>query len=557
LCIHGHFYQPARGNPITGEIGVEHDAAPYRNWNERVTAESYRPNALVGNFERMSFDVGEALMGWLEDYDAETYQRIIQSNRTHVEQHGIGNALARPYFHVILPLSRMRDKRTNLHWGRETFKHRFGFEPMGLWLPEMAFDMETLQAVRAAGFTYTILSQKQVVNSPEGGPYWVDLENGEQLAVFIRNDTLSDDLSFNIGNIGGAGHWARSVLGARTSRADKLTLIAVGGETFGHHHLGEEQFLKWLLQNEASAVGYKVITLNELLREKPPQETVTLKMFSSWSCPHGVARWVTGCPCTEGDSTWKGALRRALDNTSADLAELYQDAVRPFGLNPWVLRDSYIHVILGDQLPAAYLAEKLGTLTSEQEQRIHGLLEAQKYLLRAYNSFTFFYEDLDRPEPHYAIANAAYAIQLTRQATGADLGRRFRNELYIANSQRSHFNGAELYDRVMEEYFAPPPKVVVESGGNPGEPGAAGSGPAVGSTALEGPADAPPDHAQGAPHAAAEDSILSDNHGTNGNSSALSAPAEGHALYVPPNGSIEEPDTDGLTPGDAPDPTAG
>lgn len=457
LCVHGHFYQPARGNPVTDQIGEEADAAPFRNWNERITAESYRPNAIVGNFERMSFDVGEALMKWLQSHDADTYQTIIASNRSHVEQHGIGNVLARPYYHVILPLSRLRDKRTLLHWGRYTFQHRFGFEPLGIWLPEMAFDLETLQAVRAAGFTYTIISQGQTPDRREGGPYWVDLENGEKLAVFIRNDALSDDLSFNISNIGGAGHWAQSVLGSRRSRAELLTLIAVGGETFGHHHLGEEQFLKWLLQNEASAVGYKVCTLNEFLLDNPPEETIDVKMFSSWSCPHGVSRWVTGCDCTPGDRTWKGVLRRAMDNTSADLAELYQDAVRPFGINPWALRDGFIRVILGEMDGSTYANEMISGLSSDQEKRILGLLSAQNKLLRAYNSFSFFYNDLDQREPHYAVANVAYAIQLAKDATGVDLGRRFRNELYIAFSQHSGFNGQQLYDRVLDEYFIPIP----------------------------------------------------------------------------------------------------
>ena len=38
LVVYGHFSQPPRGNPLTYEIGEEADAAPYKNWNERINA---------------------------------------------------------------------------------------------------------------------------------------------------------------------------------------------------------------------------------------------------------------------------------------------------------------------------------------------------------------------------------------------------------------------------------------------------------------------------------------------------------------------------------------
>ncbi len=453
LCVHGHFYQPPRGNPVTGEIGQEESAAPYRNWNERIADESYRPNAAMGNFERISFNIGETLMSWLKRRTPETYQRIVASNQSYVDQHKISNAISSPYDHIILPLSRLRDKRTQLNWGWAAFRHHFGHEPQGFWMPEMAFDLETLQTIQATGYTYTIVSQGQVDGSVDGsGPYWVDLENGGKLAVFVRNDELSNDLSFNITNVGGAGHWARNKLGSSRARSNQLTLIATDGETFGHHHLGEEQFLYWLLHNEAPSVGYKVVTLTQHLRDNPPTETIRLKMFSSWNCFHGVARWVTGCPCTPGNSTWKGALRRALDNLSGDLDELYQDTVRPYGINPWTLRDGYVSVLLGEVDGAEFLSQYVEGLTTDQETRLLTLLKAQMQIRRAYTSDTFFFEDLDRAEPRYAIGSAAYAVYLAQQVTNDHLGQRFRNELYLARSERSGLNGSQIYDSVLETY---------------------------------------------------------------------------------------------------------
>src|SRR3712207_3476992 len=93
ITIHGHFYQPPREDPLTGAIPDEYGAAPFGNWNERIHAECYRPNADMGNFERISFNVGPTLSSWMAGYDSTTYRQIVEQDRANVARFGVGNAI--------------------------------------------------------------------------------------------------------------------------------------------------------------------------------------------------------------------------------------------------------------------------------------------------------------------------------------------------------------------------------------------------------------------------------------------------------------------------------
>src|SRR5581483_11108979 len=66
LCLYGHFYQPPREDPFTGKLPHEPGATPFDNFNEKITAECYRPNAEEGNFASLSYDLGPTLASWLE-----------------------------------------------------------------------------------------------------------------------------------------------------------------------------------------------------------------------------------------------------------------------------------------------------------------------------------------------------------------------------------------------------------------------------------------------------------------------------------------------------------
>ncbi|HEY3238500.1 MAG TPA: glycoside hydrolase, partial [Acidimicrobiia bacterium] len=168
LVVHAHFYQPPRENPWTEEVQREPSAAPFHDWNARIAAESYRPNAfarivdgegrvlsLVNNYEHLSFNVGPTLMSWLERHQPVVYARILEAQRTG------GGAIAQAWNHMILPLAHERDVRTQVRWGRADFRHRFGADAPGLWLPETAVNDTVLGVLVEEGVGFTILAPGQ------------------------------------------------------------------------------------------------------------------------------------------------------------------------------------------------------------------------------------------------------------------------------------------------------------------------------------------------------------------------------------------------------------
>ncbi len=453
LCIHGHFYQPPRENPFSGVIVAEKGAEPFANYNEKVAAECYAPNAMMGNFSLLSFNFGPTLAGWLADHDQSIYRRIVEANCDNMTHCGVGNALAQAYNHTILPLAHRRDKETQIAWGIADFCHRFGHPPKGMWLPEMAVDYETLEVMAEQGIEFTILSPGQARQSVDPSQlYWVRLPAGRRMAVFFRHEDLSNRVAFDPYFTEDASRFVK-ILEDMTNGSDGLYLVVTDGETFGHHQPGRERFVHDLLAQLAPRQGYEVTYLTRYLLEHRPTERVDIWARTSWSCWHGVARWNEGCGCTEGDSRWKRPLRRAMDRLAWEIDAVYLDETRGRVVDPWQMRHEYIRVLLGQVTPhflVSYHSE--GTLRTPEETRLITLLEAQRHRQAMYTSCGWFFGDLCRIEPRLVIAHAAKAIELVRQATGVSLEEGFRRDLQAARNGTPDQTGADIYDGILAQY---------------------------------------------------------------------------------------------------------
>jgi alpha-amylase/alpha-mannosidase (GH57 family) len=456
LCIHGHFYQPPRENPFTGIIPAEPGAEPFQNYNEKAHAECYKPNAELGNFELISFNFGPTLARWLEAEFPTTHERIVAADQYHRRVFGVANGIAQAYNHTILPLASHQDKITQIAWGIADFRHRFGHVPEGIWLPEMAVDMDTLVTMETLDLNFTLLCPHQV-RYPNGDwvdsrrPYYIRLPQGQRVTVFLRDEELSNRLAFDQGLTASASNfaqWCRNMI----HTDDGLFILATDGETFGHHQPLRQFFLQSLLRSEAPKAGFRITTPAEYLRQHPPTEQVVLVENTAWSCAHGVARWSTGCSCTPGDQQWKSRLRTAFDRLAGGIDALYQSECRQWIKQPWKLRNSYINVMLG-QLDGLELLQQFSSSAIPTPNAIcllH-LLEAQRYRQAMYTSCGWFFEDLSRIETRNNIGYAAMAVELVRRATGIDLSSSFRNDLAAAKSWITDENGRDFYDRIVAQ----------------------------------------------------------------------------------------------------------
>jgi hypothetical protein len=453
VCVHGHFYQPPREDPLSGLILDEKGAQPYRNWNEKIHAECYHPNAVLGNFEKISFNIGPTLLKWMETYDKHTYDAIISQERKNFSRYGVGNGMAQAYNHVILPLASKRDKVTQIQWGIADFEHRFGHKPMGMWLPETAVDMETLIILADHQINFTMLAPWQIEGNQNlcgDQPYLIKLPgNRDPMNIFLYNQKLSTSVSFQSTATRNAeyfvDHWVAPFFNSSNGSRDRLTLIASDGELYGHHKTFREKFLSHMLNG---ALHYRNLSITYpalWLKEHPAEKYIKLSEYTSWSCHHGILRWMGECDCTPG-ANWKAPLRWSLEKLAVDIDHQYQVFICPYTQRKWQLRNAYIKVLLGETDLKTLLAQYINqSLTDREIEKIGMILAAQYERQRIFTSCGWFFENFHRIEPQNNIAYLAQSIWLTKQVTGKDLTLKAIALLKKVNDQRTGLRGDTVF----------------------------------------------------------------------------------------------------------------
>jgi hypothetical protein len=474
LAIHAHFYQPERGDPFGGPVRPDPTAAPYTSWNARIAAECYRPNTERGNLDRISFDVGPTLTGWLAREEPDTLARMVTADRG-------ANAMAQGFHHAILPLASTRDRRTEIRWGLRDFELRYGRRAAGIWLPECAVDMPTLRICAEEGVAYTILAPWQAGTDSSldtRRPYRVEVGGGHSILVAFYDRSLSTTLSFEPAATRNADEFAQDWVGPRLAaplagQASPLVLAATDGELYGHHQRFRDLFLERLTDTQAPGAPqwtFDVTTLGAVLAEarRPAFPIMTINERSSWSCHHGVLRWYGECP-DAADGRWKQPLRAALDRLATAI-DVITETAAPAGVDFWAARDEYVDVAAGFA-PAEEVVERAlarvadgaparaGALTAgaAAPALLANLLAAQSSRLAMFASDAWFWDDPARIEVLQVLRFAAHAARLVDPLAGGRLERRLVEDLGALHSPSKRIDGAALYVQALAEVDQPAP----------------------------------------------------------------------------------------------------
>ena len=316
LVVHGHFYQPSRLDPFTGTVPPDPTAAPARDWNSRIAADCYRPNAELGNYGRMSWDLGPDARGLARGRRPGRLSRL-RRGRRRASRAWPSRSITRSC--RSRPLA---DRRTEIRWGLRDFEWRFGRRPTGIWLPETAVDLETLRLLVDEGVTHTILAPWQLAGrgarhaaAVPGRPRRRPVDRRARLRRGAVDGGLVRDRGRPPTRTGSRASGSCRGSPSRwmtTMTARAVRVIATDGELYGHHQPFREQFLERLVG--PTDLGFEVATLARRGRRGRPRALARRAIVerTSWSCHHGVARWETACGCV-ADGAWKAPLRAALD----------------------------------------------------------------------------------------------------------------------------------------------------------------------------------------------------------------------------------------------------
>ncbi len=478
LCLHAHFYQPQRENPLTGIIGRQESAAPYLNWNERIDNDCYSANAysrylnengkiisISNNYENLSFDFAPTLLHYLEKHSPNTYELILDADRKSRQRLGHGNAVCHPFTHAILALEAPKDQKVLIDWGVTDFENRFGRDPEGLWLPETAINPDVIDSVAEFGIKFVILSPKQCKaigertfrdgnDVPTDRPFILEGRKGRRISCFFYNQKIANDISFNH-ILKSADNLYASLLSEKKSGL-RFIQTATDGEIYGHFEPYADMAVAALIKKVEERKDFRFTNYARFLEDNPAKEIAELYrgsdgVGSSWSSTDGLERWYKNIDqnIQEKDvlTLSRMALRTAINRLTIKEKDTFGKEVNR------IFRSRL------DQYALLHLASRLATrnegmdhfierlhenydFDSKEDLNIASLVTAMLMNKFSLSSSGFYFCDVTDIDPEQNIRFALYSIELLQPYTNGDLLLPFLSDLRKVKSVKGSVGSA-------------------------------------------------------------------------------------------------------------------
>ena len=477
IIIHGHFYQPPRENPYTGVVPIQSSAKPYDNWNESIFATCYKPNStsrylsadgrvdqIYNNYSRISVNFGQTLLDWIDDAHPVFMKMLRRADTESIRRYGHSSFMAQGFNHTIMPLDNEHTKRIQTEWAIESYIQRFGHSPEGFWLAECAINPETVDILSEYGIKFVVLAPWQanaidgvpVANGamPCDRPFIIEGKNGGRLSAFFYNGEFSSGVSF--------GHMLRDADAMFKSLKDlrlkmgnpDLISWATDGEIYGHHEPFGDMGLAALIRKIDESEEFEIENFASFLEKHPATEVATLSpgdegLGTSWSCMHGVGRWMRDCGChTGGDEkwnqSWRGPLRKAFNNLEESARRIIASNVRSILDCDYEKLTLDFKAVVSHRQTVAEFIDELG-LKGNDRVTIATLLEAFRNIMFSYTSCGWFFNDISGIEPRQNISYAYHAASLLDAYTNENLTEKLLDDLSLAQSNiKDQGTGADI-----------------------------------------------------------------------------------------------------------------
>ncbi len=137
-------------------------------------------------------------------------------------------------YHPVLPLIPQDERLRQIMLNYETNRQFFGesYSPQGFFPPEMCYSQDIVKPILDTGHRWLIVSG---IACPTAWPTDVIHEissDSQKLAVFFRDDIISNEISFR--KLDAAGFLDR-IRQLRSDHENIYVITAMDAETFGHH----------------------------------------------------------------------------------------------------------------------------------------------------------------------------------------------------------------------------------------------------------------------------------------------------------------------------------